>query len=188
MCSGAFAAMATSIQFFMTQEDEIAFVRYLGRFQLEVYPLRVPPNWKPFVAHEETWEKLPADVSYLAASTLGPVLVDKVKRGPDKGAWRVDEVRSPVIYFERSRINEEDELASGRLWAGLEWTPQTGRRYAAPDRFRSLFQEIEHQLRKTFRKSEPKGFLIGPHAARANKVGLILRNSEHRGGIVHPYR
>jgi hypothetical protein len=111
-----------------------------------------------------------------------------VKRGPDKGSWRVDEVRSPVIYFERSRINDQGELASGCLWAGLEWTPQTGRRYAAPDRFRSLFQEVEHHLRKTFRKSEPKGFLIGPHAARATKDGLVLRTSEHRGGIVQVYK
>ena len=180
--------MASNVQFFMSDEDEIAFLRFLGRFQLEVYPIRVPPHWKAFLANEQTRENLPAEASYLAASALGPVLVDRVKRGPDKGSWRVDEVRSPVIYFERSRINDEGELASGFLWAGLEWTPQTGRRYAAPDRFRSLFQEVEHYLRKTFRKSEPKGFLIGPHAARATKDGLVLRTSEHRGGIVQVYK
>ena len=48
---------------------------------------------------------------------IGAAIVDKVKRGPDKGSWRIDEVRSPVIFMERSRKNEEGELLSGVFWA-----------------------------------------------------------------------
>lgn len=180
--------MANRLRFFMTAEDEQAFLRSLRRFELEVYPARVPPAWKVFIAGAETWIQMPEEAAYLAASQIGPVLVDRIKRGPDKGAWRVDEVRSPVIYFERSRINSEGELTSGELWAELNWTPQTGRRRAAPDRFRSMVLEIEEELRRRYHRSEPKGFFIGPNAARLVKSGLVLRDSEHKGGIVQPYR
>ena len=180
--------MAQLERFFMSPDDERAFFRFLERLELEVYPLRVPPDWKPFKAAEAVLPKLPEEDLYLAASAIAPVLVDKVKRGKDKGAWRIDEVRSPVIYFERSRLNEEGELVSGRLWAELEVTPQTGRRDPAPDRFRRLYLEIDEWLKKTFRRSEPKGFWIGPHAARQFKEGLALRDSEHRGGLVRPYK
>lgn len=180
--------MANLVQFFMTPEDEVAFFRFLERFHLELYPVRIPPDWKPPRVSEATVSALPEDAAYLAATELGAVLVDKVKRGKDKGAWRVDEVRSPVIYFERSRLNEEGELLSGKLWAELDITPQTGRVTVAPDRFRLLFKEVEEFLRKTFRKSEPMGFFVGPHAARRFKEGLVLRDSEHRGGTVRPFR
>ncbi len=180
--------MAINIRFFMTDEDERALLLFLRRFHFEVYPVRVPPDWKTFQASEETRDRLPEDALYLAAADIGPMTVDKIKRGPDKGHWRVDEVGSPVIYFERCRRNEESELLSGELWTQLDWTPQTGRRFAAPDRFRTIFLEIERDLRTRFHKSEPKGFLIGPHAARAAKDGLVLRDSERGGGTVRPYR
>ncbi len=179
--------MASNIRYFMTDEDELAFLRFLRRFRFEVYPVRVPPDWKTFEVGEETRDRLPEDALYLAAADSGPVRVDKIKRGPDKGAWRVDEVRSPVIYLERCRRNEAGELLSGELWTQLDWTPETGRRYAAPDRFRTSFLQIERELRRRFRKSEPKGFLIGPHAARAVKDGLVLRDSERGGGTVKPF-
>lgn len=180
--------MANVLRFFMAPDDEVAFFRNVARFELEVYPVRVPPQWKPFLASEKTVEQIPEDECYLAASQIGDVLVDKVKRGKDKGAWRVDEVRSPVIYFERSRRNDEGELVSGKMWAELDITPQTGRRDAAPDKFRVLFTEIHEWLKKAFRKSEPMGFLVGPVAARLYKEGLVLRDSEHRGGTVRPFR
>lgn len=176
--------MAHTLRFFMTPEDELAFFRFLERFALEVYPVRVPPDWKPFRADGAAPGRLPEDAAYLAASEIGPVLVDKIKRGPDKGSWRVDEVRSPVIYYERSRTNEEGELLSGKLWAELDVTAQTGRRNAAPDRFRHLYLQVEDWLKKTFRKADPKGFLIGPTAARRSREGLVLRDSEFRGGTV----
>lgn len=181
--------MANLLRFFMTAEDEVAFFRMLERFVLEVYPRRVPPDWQPFKASADSVERLPEEDLYLAASEIGPVEVDKVKRGPDKGFWRVDEVRSPVIFFERSRRNEEGELVSGQLWAELDVTAQTGRRNAAPDRFRSMFLEIETWMKKTYRGSDPKGFFVGPHAARAVKQeGLVLRDSAHRGGTVGVWR
>lgn len=180
--------MASQLRFFMVPDDEVAFFRMLERFHLEVYPRRVPPDWQPFKAAAAQMERLPEEDLYLAASEIGPVLVDKVKRGPDKGAWRVDEVRSPVLFFERARTNEEGELVSGQMWAELDVTPQTGRRDSAPDRFRKLYMEIEAWLKKTYRRSDPAGFWVGPHAARRHKEGLVLRDSAHRGDVVGVWR
>ena len=36
----------------------------------------------------------------------------------------MDEVRSPVIFYERSGMNDAGELLSGQLWAELEVTAQ----------------------------------------------------------------
>ncbi|HYI02150.1 hypothetical protein [Hyalangium sp.] len=180
--------MATVQKFFMAPEDEAAFFRFLERLVLEVYPRRVPPDWETFRASAENLPRIPEEDLYLVATELGAAVVDKVKRGPDKGFWRIDEVRSPVIFMERSRKNEEGELLSGVLWAELDITPQTGRKDAAPDRFRRLFLEIEEYLRKAFRKGDPKAFLVGPKAARLFKEGLVLRDSAHRGGTVVPFK
>lgn len=174
--------MANQLKLFMLEDDERQFLRALEKYHLEVYPRRVPPDWKAFKAGPEVWEALPEEDVYLAAADLGDVLVDVVKRGPDKGFWRVDEVRSPVIFWERSRKNDEGELLAGQLWAELDITQQTGRRSGAPDKFRALFVELETWLTKSFRKSNPKGWLIGNRAARAHKEErLVLRENEHRG-------
>lgn len=180
--------MASVQKFFMAPDDEVALFRFLERFVIEVYPRRVPPDWKPFRASEDNVSQLPEEDLYLVASEIGAAQVDKVKRGPDKGFWRIDEVRSPVIFLERSRKNEEGELLSGMLWAELDVTPQTGRKDAAPDRFRGLYREVEEYLRKTYRKGDPKDFLVGPKAARLYKGGLVLRDSAHRGGTVVPFK
>jgi len=126
--------MAETIRFLMAPEDEAAFLRYIARFKLKVYPARVPPSWQAFIASDLTLGDFP-----------------------------------------------------GRLWAELEVTPQTGRRNAAPERFRQIFMEIQAWLKRTHRRSEPKGFWIGPGAARRFKQGLRLRDCEPKGSLVQPY-
>lgn len=180
--------MANQILLFMNEDDERALLHWLERFVLEVYPRRVPPDWQTFRARGAEHEKLPAEELYLVATDIGAAIVDKVKRGPDKGHWRIDEVRSPVIFWKRCVLNDEGELLSGQLWAELDITEQTGRKNAAPDRFRALFKELEEHLSKTFRRGRPKPWLIGPATARAVKDGLVLRVDEHRGGTVEVHR
>ncbi|MBK7862984.1 MAG: hypothetical protein IPJ65_31130 [Archangiaceae bacterium] len=180
--------MANQIKLFMNRDDERALLQYLERFVFEVYPRRVPPDWETFRARPSVHDQLPEEDLYLVATDLGAAVVDKVKRGPDKGHWRIDEVRSPVIFWQRSRLNEEGELMSGQLWAELDITAQTGRKNAAPDRFRALFVELEQWLSKTFRRGRPKPWLVGPATARAVKEGLVLRVDEHRGGTVEVHK
>jgi hypothetical protein len=174
--------VANQLKLFLNSEDERALLQYLERWVLEVYPRRVPPDWVTFRARAESHDKLPDEELYLVATDIGPAEVDKVKRGPDKGFWRIDEVRSPVIFWQRCRKNDDGELLSGQLWAELDITAQTGRRDAAPDRFRALFVELEGWIRKTCRRGNPKPFLVGPATAREVKAGsLKLRSDEHRG-------
>lgn len=181
--------MANQLRFFMTREDEVQFLRYLERHVLKVYPRRVPPDWVEFRAGADKFDQLPEEEMYLAATDIGPVTVDKLKRGRDKGFWRVQEVGSPVVFWERSRPNEDAELLSGQLWAELDVTQQTGRRSAAPDQFRTLFLEIEGFIKKTYRRGDPKAFWVGPHAARSVKESqLVLRDNEHKGSTVGVWR
>src|SRR6478735_3590559 len=168
--------MANIIRFFLAPEDELQLFRQLEHLKLEVYPRRIPPDWKMFLAHPDRMADLPEEDMYLAAAEIGPVLVDAIKRGPDKGFWRVDEVRSPVIYYDRSRKNEEGDLVAGRMWAELDVTQQTGRKDPAPERFRRMFLDLEEWFKKHSRRSDPQGFFVGPHAARAYKEGLKLRD------------
>jgi hypothetical protein len=161
--------MATQLLTFMDRDDELAFVRFLSRYTFEVYPRRVPPDWRTFPLSEATFARLPAGELYLVASDIGPAIVDKLKRGKDKGHWRIDEVRSPVVYWERNERNDDGELLSGQVWAETDVTQQTGRRDAAPERFRLRVVEIDLWLRKNFRKTHPRGFLVGPKLTRAIK-------------------
>lgn len=174
--------MANQLFTFMAREDEVQLLRYLERDVFEVYPRRVPRGWTPFRATAAAIDQLPEEELYLVASDIGPALVDPIKRGPDKGAWRIDEVRSPAVFWERSRMSEEGELLSGQLWAELEVTAQTGRRDPAPERFRRRFLELEAWVKKTYRKGDPKGFWIGPAAARlVRETGVSLRENKHWG-------
>ncbi len=181
--------MANLLRFFMTPDDEVGFLRYLERHVLKIYPRRVPPGWVEFRAHADAFDKLPEDDLYLAATDIGPVQVDKMKRGPDKGHWRVLEVGSPVIYWERCRLNYDGELLAGKLWAELDVTQQTGRRNPAPDKFRTLFNEVEAWVKRSYRRGDPKEFWLGPHCARATKEsGLVLRDNVHKGSTVELWR
>ncbi len=181
--------MANTLFFFMAPDDEVAFFRMLERYVFDVYPRRVPPDYKGFRAAADAHPDLPEDDLYLVASEIGAAAVDKVKRGPDKGYWRIDEVRSPVIYMQRSRLNEDGELLSGKLWAELDITPQTGRKSAADHRFRTFFLEIESWVKKNFRKGDPKDYWVGPRVARhVKEENLVLRIDAHRGGTVIVHR
>jgi hypothetical protein len=177
--------MATQLQLFMEREDELSFVRFLERYIFEVYPRRVPPDWTTFRLCEENFDQIPEEDVYLVASDIGPALVDKLKRGKDKGFWRIDEVRSPVIFWERCKKNDDGELVSGQLWGELDVTQQTGRKDAAPEKFRQRFVDIDMWIRKNFRKTHPKGFWVGPKTARTIKqTGLKLRENKHFGRLI----
>jgi hypothetical protein len=181
--------MAHQTLTFMLPEDERQFVRQLERFEFEVYPRRVPPDWTAFRINLSRFDDLPEDELYLVASDIGPAIVDRLKRGKDKGYWRIDEVQSPVIFWQRSRMNDDGELVSGQLWCELDVTPQTGRRQAAPDRLRNRFLEIDQWLKKNSHKSSPKGFVVGRHVARQVKqANLALREDKHFGREIAVYK
>jgi hypothetical protein len=183
--------MAATVRYFMLPEDERALFRVLARHELTVYPEIVPPDWTPPRVDEGALAALDRDAYYLAAERLGPVIVHPVKRGRDKGLLKIEEIPSPVLHYERSLANEAGELVGGRLWAELDVTelPASAELRYKPTGLRAIFRDVEEWLRKTFRRSDPKGWWIGPAAARAWKgEGLVLREPGHKGGTFGVWR
>jgi hypothetical protein len=175
--------MGATLSYFMLQQDERALFRLLARREVTLYPELVPPGYAPLAMAEEL--QLDGENYYLALERLGPVVVHPVKRGPDRGMLAVEEIPSPVFHYERSLANEKGELVSGRIWAELEVTDDPSIRVGKPYALKALFLEIQGLFKKRFRRSEPKGFWVGPHAALAVKRdGLLLREAGRKGGLI----
>jgi hypothetical protein len=176
--------MAATLRYFMLRDDERALFRALERHEVTLYPEAVPPDWKPPRASDEVVASLDRDAYYLAVERLGPVVVHPVKSGRDKGMVKIEEIPSPVLHYERSLPNEAGELVGGRLWAELDITDDPNGRYK-PGGLRAVFNDVEQMFRKAFRRSDPKGWWVGPAAARAVKSdGLVLREPGHKGDTI----
>ena len=102
----------------------------------------------------------------------------------------IAEVPSPVFHYERSLLNDDGELVGGRLWAELEVTGAVDARdRGKPLALRRIFEDIHQFFRKSWRRSDPKGWWIGPAAAARAKSGrLFLREPGHKGREVEVWR
>jgi hypothetical protein len=181
--------MAATLHYFMLPDDERSLFRHLARRELTLYPELIPPGHTPLRVDEHAVEQLDLPAYYLAAERLGPVVVHPVKRGPDKGMLVVEEVPSPVFHYARSVRNEAGELVSGRLWAELDVTDDANDRRGKPLALRAVFDEIQQLFRKSWRRSDPKGFWIGPHAGAAwKRREVVLREAGHKGRVVGVWR
>jgi hypothetical protein len=173
----------------MLPEDEVSLFRHLARRELTVYPELIPPDFAPVKVDERAPAVLADPAYYLAAERLGPVIVHPVKRGPDKGMLEIEEIPSPVLHYERSVRNEAGELVAGRLWAELDVTDDANDRRGKPLALRAVFDEIHQLFRKSWRRSDPKGFWVGPRAAAEWKRGtLVLREAGHKGREIGVWR
>lgn len=174
--------MAATLNFFMLPEDEKALFRLLARHQATLYPELFEPGWKAPVADEAAPAALDQASYYLAFEAMAPVIYHPIKRGPDKGMLKIEEIPSPVFHYERSLPNEAGELVGVRLWAELVITGATEDTRGKPRGLTFVFDEIHDWFRKGWRRSDPKGWWIGPKAAEAAKrSGLVLREPGHKG-------
>ncbi len=181
--------MAATLNYFMLHEDEVAFFRILAPHGVTVYPELIPPGYKAPQADEAVVATLDKDGYYLAVERMGPVVVHPIKRGPDKGMMAIEEIPSPVIHYERSLKNAKGELVSGRLWAELDITDDANSRKGKPLTLRKTFEDIHHFVHKSWRRSDPKGFWVGPAAAMAwKREGLVLREAGHHGDAYGVWR
>ncbi len=181
--------MAATLRYFLLEPDEAALFRVLSRQGLTLYPELVPPGYAAAPVDERALGAMTEPAYYLAAERLGPVIVHAVKRGPDKGMLVIEEVPSPVLHYERSRRNAAGELEGGRLWAELDVTDDPGSRMGKHRGLRALFEEIHAWMRKSCLRSEPKGWWVGPAAARAwRSEKLVLREPGHKGRVVGVWR
>ena len=181
--------MAARLDFFFLPEDERALFRVLARHELTLYPELVPPGYEAPKVDERAMEGFSGAACYLAAERFGDVIAHPLKRGPGKGMLEIEEVPSPVFHYERCVRNEAGELVGGQLWAELDMTRDPRENRAKPLGLRRIHDEIHAWLRKTCRRSDPKGFWVGPRAAAAWKSeGLVLREPGHRGGTYGVWR
>ncbi len=180
--------MARAVKFFMAPEDEKQFLRDLAPFGLELYPRIVDLGYESPKVDDPLAGTLTEELYIHGAPSIGDVQIDKVKRGPDKGRWKILEVTSPVIQWERSVADEDGVLRSGRLWAELRISGDTQHRVQKSVEFEKLFARIEEQVKRRARKSDPVGYFVYPSAARLHKAGTELREAGRKGAPVRPSR
>ena len=178
--------MANQIHFFMTPDDERELLRKLESWKLDLYPEVTEDQSEPIAVEANAETELEGPGFYFA---VGDVSGYAVKRGVNRGKWKIDEVDSPVVYFERSQLDENGELRAGKFWVELEASGDYARTGGKPDRLRRLWLEIYGFLKVRYRKSKPTGFYVGPHAARAQQQsGLVLREAGRGGETIQAYR
>jgi len=182
--------MAATLRYFMLPEDERSLFRHLAPQGLTLYPEAFPPGTSGVPADEAAQEHLDREAYYLAAERLGPVIVRPLKRGRDKGLFEIAEIPSPVFHYERSVRNEEGELVGGRLWGELDVTDAPeARGMGKPLALKRIFEDVHQFFRKSWRRSDPKGWWIGPAAAARARAGqLVLREPGHKGREVAVWR
>lgn len=177
--------MALQINVFLTPDDERELFRKLERLELDLWPALSEPGHEPLRVDAAAAATLSEPSYYLAA---GDVEGYSLKRGKDKGRWKIDEVASPVIFFARSIPDEDGELRSGYFWAETETAGDNSRMGGKPQRFMKAVQELHEFIKTRFRKSIPvKGlvYFIGPDAARS---GQPLREDGRKGQPIRVYR
>lgn len=179
--------MASTLTYFMTPEDERAFLRELEKWRLEVYPEVIDPQYQPFLATAENHELFTDEAYYLALSEAGDPIARSIKRGRNAGMLEIEEVGSPVFHFARS-LKEGSELRSGRIWADLEAVAGRKMEMRKPDLLRVAFEEMRSYFKRRYHRSNPPGIFIGPHAARQANQGLKLREAGRKGDLYKVYR
>ncbi|MFL5312956.1 MAG: hypothetical protein ACJ79H_21185 [Myxococcales bacterium] len=178
--------MALQIPFFMAPEDERDVLRRIARLELELWPEVTDPGHRAPLCAPET--ELVDPAYYFAA---GDVIAYPLKRGQNRGRWKIDEVKSPVIYFFRSQMDEEGQLRSGYFWAETETAGDQSRTGGKPSRFLHAVRELQDAVKSRFRRSSPvKGtiYFVGPGAARLAQSGTPLREAGRKGELVRVYR
>jgi hypothetical protein len=175
--------LAVEIRFFMSADDERDLLRRLEPLRLELWPVFSDLGHAAPLVGAGT--QLVDPGYYLAA---GDVSGYPVKRGKERGKWKIDEVASPVIYFFRSLPDEDGELRSGYFWAETEAAGDNARTGGKPVAFLRAVRELQDAIKSRYRKSSPvRGltYFIGPACARA---GIPLREEGRKGEPVRAYR
>src|SRR5207253_5425424 len=167
----------------MAEEDERELLRRLEPLRLELWPVLSDAGFSAPLVCAETELSDPA--YYLAA---GDVTGYPIKKGKERGKWKIDEVISPVIYFSRSLRDDDGDLRSGCFWAETEAAGDNPRTGGKPVAFLRAVRELQELIKSRYRKSSPvRGltYFVGPATAR---MGTPLREEGRTGEPVRVYR
>ena len=175
--------MALEIRFFMAEEDERELLRRLEPLRLELWPVLSDPGFSAALVSSGT--RLVEPAYYLAA---GDVTGYPIKKGPERGKWKIDEVVSPVIFLQRSLPDESSALRSGYFWAETEVAGDNARTGGKPQALLRAVRGLQDLVKSRYRRSSPvRGltYFVGPACARA---GTPLREEGRKGVPVVVYR
>jgi len=175
--------LALEIRFFMAEEDERELLRRLEPLRLELWPVLSDPGFCASPVDSDT--RLVEPAYYLAA---GDVTGYPIKKGPDRGKWKIDEVVSPIIFLQRSLSDEQGELRSGYFWTETEAAGDNARTGGKPLALLRAVRTVWDLVKSRYRKSSPvRGltYFVGPGCARA---GTSLREEGRKGEPVVVYR
>src|SRR5207248_5400781 len=167
----------------MSEEDERDLLRRLEPLRLELWPVFSDAGFSPPLVSADTDLADPA--YYLAA---GDVIGYPIKKGKERGKWKIDEVISPVIYFLRSVRDEEGQLRSGYFWAETEAAGDNARTGGKPVPFLRAVRELQEMIKARYRKSSQVRsltYFVGPATAR---MGTPLREEGRKDEPVRVYR
>jgi hypothetical protein len=175
--------LALEIRFFMSEEDERELLRRLEPLRLELWPVFSDAGFSAPLVSAGT--ELADAAYYLAA---GDVTGYPIKKGKERGKWKIDEVISPVIYFLRSVRDEDGGLRSGYFWAETEAAGDNARTGGKPVAFLRAVRELQELIKSRYRRSSPVHgltYFVGPACAR---MGMPLREEGRKGESVVVYR
>jgi hypothetical protein len=175
--------LALEIRFFMSEEDERELLRRLEPLRLELWPVFSDAGF--FAPLVSAGTELADPAYYLAA---GDVTGYPIKKGKERGKWKIDEVISPVIYFLRSVRDEDGGLRSGYFWAETEAAGDNARTGGKPVAFLRAVRELQELIKSRYRRSSPVHgltYCVGPACAR---MGMPLREEGRKGESVVVYR
>ena len=167
----------------MSEEDERDLFRRLEPLRLELWPVFSEPGFSPPLVSAAT--ELADPAYYLAA---GDITGYPIKKGRERGKWKIDEVISPVIYFSRSVRDEDGHLRSGYFWAETEAAGDNARTGGKPVAFLRAVRELQELIKSRYRRSSPVHgltYFVGPACARTR---TLLREEGRKGGPVVVYR
>jgi hypothetical protein len=169
----------------MAPEDEVELFRRLEPRGLELWPEFVDRGYTAPRLRADLAAGLDREAYYFSA---GDVQAFPLKRGPQRGMMKIDELASPVVHFQRSLTDEDGQLRSGHFWVELEPAGDLSRMGGKPAALHGLVRELQEILKARYRRSNPPGFFVGPAAARLANEGTPLREAGRKGGLVVPYR
>ena len=167
----------------MSADDERELLRRLEPMRLELWPVFSDPGFSAPLVSAAC--ELVDPAYYFAA---GDITGYPIKKGKERGKWKIDEVASPVIYFSRSLPDEAGELRSGYFWAETEASGDNARTGGKPVVFLRAVRELHEMIKSRYRKSSPvRGltYFVGPSCARE---GTRLREEGRKGEPVRVYR
>jgi len=166
---GGKCSMGRQVGFWMLEEDENEFVRFvlsrsnvviLRNLSSTTHP--TPSIALPRANERWWWSAYFWDRDF----PFEPVRWVQVKEGPDRGLYAFGRTELPLIEFHRSILRESGELSEGRIWTGC-----------TDPAFLKWYDRLADWIRKRYKVVKKRGnsnLYAGQHAWEWNEAGGVF--------------